>query len=168
MRMVERTTGSVLRIVALTALVAAAGMSGAQADEEGWGLRFGFADDPDQAVIGAQYDVGEVVDHVHVVPMFEIGFGDDATVVSVAAVAYWHFKKGPEKIDPYAGAGVQAGWIDLDDDDFPGNDDSDFEIQVNVLGGLRFPLKNKNELFVELILGSGDLHDAQIMGGIRF
>jgi opacity protein-like surface antigen len=154
------------RLGLLVTLVAIAGFSTVHADEEGWGVRFGFGDDPDQVVVGAQYDVGEVVDHVHVVPMFEIGFGDDATVVSFSGMAYWHFKK-PEKIDPYAGAGIEAGWIDFDGD-APGGDDSDFEIQVNVLGGLRFPLKNKNEMFVELILGSGDLHDAKIMGGFRF
>jgi hypothetical protein len=154
------------RLGSLATLVAIAGISTVRADEEGWGVRFGFADDPDQIVLGAQYDIGEVVDHVHVVPMVEVGFGDDATVLSFSGVAYWHFK-GNKKLDPYAGAGLEAGWIDLDED-IPGDDDQDFEIQVNVLGGLRFPLKNKNEMFVELILGSGDLHDAKIMGGFRF
>jgi hypothetical protein len=162
-----RKIGSARLLALFAAFAAVAGFPGIHADEEGWGIRFGFADDPDQAVVGAQYDIGEVVNHVHVVPMLEIGFGDDVTVLSMAGMAYWHFKK-TEKLDPYAGAGVEAGWIDFDDD-FPGDDDSDFDIQINVAGGLRFPLKNpKNELFVELVLGSGDLHDAQIMGGVRF
>ena len=155
------------RLGLLATVFAIAGFSPIRADEEGWGVRFGFADDPDQVVVGAQYDIGEVADHIHVVPMFEAGFGDDATVLSFSAMAYWHFKK-PEKIDPYAGAGVEAGWVDFDNDS-PGNDgNSDFEIQVNVAGGLRFPLKNHNEVFVELVLGGGDLHDAKIMGGFRF
>ncbi len=162
-----KTIGSARLLALVAAFAAVAGFPGIYADEEGWGVRFGFSDDPDQAVIGAQYDIGEVANHVHVVPMFEIGFGDDATVVSVAGMAYWHFKK-MEKLDPYAGAGVEAGWIDFDED-VPGQgDDQDFEIQINVAGGLRFPLKSQNEVFVELVLGSGDLHDAQIMGGIRF
>ena len=78
-----------MKKILLAAFAAIAAVPGAYADEEGWGIRFGFADDPDQAVVGAQYDVGEVADHIHVVPMFEIGFGDDATTVSVAGMAFW-------------------------------------------------------------------------------
>ena len=152
--------------VALGALLAPA----VRADEEGWGIRFGFADDPDQFVVGGQYDVGEVIPHLHIVPVFELGFGDDHTVLSLAGFAHYHFK-GTEKLEPYAGGGVEAGWIDHDHDgQGQGNDDDDedFEIQLDLVGGLRFPMKSGNEFFVELIIGTGDLHDAQIMGGFRF
>jgi len=140
---------------------------GAFAAEDGWGVRFGFGDDPDQGIVGGQYDLGEVAPRVHVVPLVEVGFGDDHTVLSFAGFALYHFK-GNEKINPYAGGGIEAGLIDRDDD-LPGNgDDEDFEIQVDFVGGLRFPMKSDREFFIELIIGTGDLHDAQIMGGIRF
>ena len=156
-----------MKTLATLGLAVVLGTTGVHAEEEGWGVRFGFGDDPDQAIVGAQYDVGEVANHIHVVPMLEVGFGDDHTVVSFAGFAHWHFKK-VDKIDPYAGAGVEAGWIDHDDDGPGQGDNDDFEIQLDFVGGLRFPMKSGNEFFVELILGTGDLHDAQIMGGFRF
>ncbi len=156
------TRGSRARWAAVLLLAFA---PGAWAAEEGWGVRFGFSDDPDQFVVGGQYDLGEVAKRVHVVPVLEVGFGDDVTVLSLAGFAYYHFK-GTEKVIPYAGGGVEAGLIDFDS---PGQgDDQDFEIQLDFLGGVRFPMKGDNEFFVELIIGTGDLHDAQIMGGVRF
>ena len=52
-------------------------------DISGWGVRFGLSDDPNQLVVGAQYDFGEITTNLHFEPNVEIGFGDDHTVLSM-------------------------------------------------------------------------------------
>lgn len=152
-------------LVAVVVLVTASTSAAFAQETSGWGVRFGLSDDPDQVVVGAQYDVGEVARHVHIVPNLELGLGDDVTLVTLAAIAQYRFGT-VDRMRPYAGGGIEAGWIDVDDG--PGDDDSDFEIQLDVVGGLAWPMSNGNEFFLELVLGFGDLQDAQIMAGFSF
>jgi hypothetical protein len=48
----------------------------------GFGVKGGFGISPDQAVIGAQYSLGQRVSVFRLVPNFDIGFGDNQTVVT--------------------------------------------------------------------------------------
>jgi opacity protein-like surface antigen len=131
---------------------------------KGWGVRFGLTDDPNQFVVGAQYDFGEITNGVHFEPNIELGFGDDFTILSTTAAAHYHFKD-VEKIRPYAGAGVALAYVDID---HAQGDDSEIEIAVKAIGGIMWPLKNKRDFFVELNLNFGDIQDAQLMAGWRF
>jgi len=134
-------------------------------DWSGWGVRVGLADDPDQVIIGGQYDFGEIADRVHFEPNVELGIGDDHTILSGTAAFHYHFPSA-NKMRPYAGGGLAVGLVDSDR---PGrNDDTDFEIALKAVGGFRWPLKSGNEFFLELDLVFGDLHDTQVLAGWRF
>ena len=50
----------------------------------GWGLRAGVADDPDQVVLGAQFNFGEFIENLRFQPNVEVGFGDDANIFSAS------------------------------------------------------------------------------------
>ena len=43
----------------------------------GWGIRAGLGVDPDQLIVGAHWDLGEIVEHLRLQPNVELGFGDD-------------------------------------------------------------------------------------------
>jgi opacity protein-like surface antigen len=134
------------------------------ADISGWGVRFGLSDDPNQLVVGAQYDFGEITDNVHFEPNIEIGFGDDHTVLSGTAAVHYHFMD-VEKVRPYAGGGVALAYVDIDH--ALGND-SEFEIAVKAIGGVMWPLKHQRDFFLELNLNFGDIQETQLMAGWRF
>jgi hypothetical protein len=136
----------------------------AMAETDGWGLRFGFSDDPNQLIVGAQYDFGEITNNVHFEPNIELGFGDDFTILSTTAAVHYHFKD-LDKIRPYAGGGVALAFVDID---HRLGDDSDFEIAVKTIGGIMWPLKHNRDFFLELNINFGDIQDAQLMAGWRF
>jgi opacity protein-like surface antigen len=116
----------------------------------GWGLRAGFADDIDQAVGGAHFNLGEFVPHLRFQPDVQLGTGDDHTTIYGTAPVYYRF--GTEtRFTPYAGGGVSMGFVDRD---LPANstaDDSDFEVGGKVTGGMEW-----------------DVHDAQVIAAWSF
>jgi len=149
-------------LAALAAPVAAQTATGEEPSP--WGVRVGVASDPDQVVAGVNFLETKVADNVYIVPHADIGFGDDAIVVSGTAGVHYRFEvDGSAR--PYAGGGLTVGWIDYDR---PNNSSSDLEIGIRVTGGVIWRLKSGNEMFAELSLISGDLNDAQVMVGWRF
>jgi len=127
----------------------------------GWGVRAGLADTPDQFLIGAQVDLGYFHPHIRFRPDVELGFGDDVTTVVFTAPAHYLFRVDTS-FQPYAGAGVAVGFFDRD------NGGNDFEIGLKATGGLEWTLKGGDNLFVELEIGIGDVHDAEIVVGWVF
>jgi opacity protein-like surface antigen len=154
-------------VVALLALSPAwaAGEESQYKNPTGWGVRLGLSDDPDQVVVGVQYDFGEILKDVHFEPNFEIGIGDDHTILSGTAAVHYHFMD-VERIRFYAGGGVALGWVDIDRRGV--EDDSEFEVGIKAMGGILFPLKNRRDFFAELDIGVGDLQEIQVMVGWRF
>jgi opacity protein-like surface antigen len=132
-----------------------------------WGPRVGFSDDPDQVLVGAHFDLGELVDNLRFQPNVQLGFGDDATTIFATAAVHYHFDVAGN-FEPYAGGGVSAGWINVDLPDNAQGDDSDFEAGFQATGGVEWPLRGGNSVFVELNLGFGDIHDTQIVVGWTF
>jgi len=144
--------------------------SGQGISYQGWGLRIGAADDPDQVVGGAHWDLGEFVPHLRFQPNFEIGFGDDRTVVAGTAPVHWVFEVS-SSFRPYAGGGLTAAWIDRDDPnpDLGNDEDSDFEFGVKAIGGLEWALSRGNRFGLELAVHLvDDVYDAQIMAAWTF
>ena len=155
----------IVGVLLLSAPVWAQDAGSRQADWNGWGIRVGLAVDPDQAVVGARYDFGEIADRVHFEPNVELGIGDDHTILAATAAFHYHFG-AVDRMRPYAGGGPALGWVDRDR---PGVvDDSELEIALKAVGGARWPLKNGKEFFLELNLVFGDLHDAEVLAGWRF
>lgn len=135
-----------------------------QSDWSGWGVRVGVADDPDQFVVGAQFDFGEIADRIHFEPNFELGVGDDHIVLAGTGALHYHFGQ-VEGFRPYAGGGLTLAWVDVDT---PRVDDSDFEIGFKAIGGALWRLKSNNDFFIELNIGFGDIQDVELLAGWRF
>ena len=133
----------------------------------GWGVRAGVTDDPDQVVGGVHFNLGEFVRHLRFQPDVQLGVGDDVTTIYGTAPVYYRF--GTEtRFTPYAGGGVSLGFVDRDLPASSNADDTDFEIGGKLTGGLEWPLEGDGAFFVELSLGFGDIHDAQIVAAWSF
>ena len=156
--------GWIASIVVLLALPALAQDTGSTTRDRNWGLRLGVGTDPDQIIVGGQYDFGEIARRVHIDPHFELGLGDDTAILSgTAAFLYVWDRKGT--VQPYVGGGPEIGvvWVDTRD-----GSDTDLEVAIKAMGGGRWQLKSGKEFFLEMNLGFGDLHDVQFMVGWRF
>ncbi len=130
-----------------------------------WGLRLGVASDPDQLVGGAQWNLGEVARNLRFVPNFEVGVGDDATLVMVNTPVHYVFRDAQAAVTPYLGGGLTLGWIELDRGR---RETSDFEIALEGVAGVEWMLRDGNRFFLELNLVFGDFHDAQLLAGWSF
>ncbi len=134
---------------------------------KGWGLRAGLTSDPDQFVGGVQFNLGEFRRHLRFQPDVELGFGDDATTLFVTVPVYYRFKVDQE-FTPYAGGGVALGFVDRDLPPTSSADDTSFEIGGRATGGLEWNLSGGGAFAVELSLGFGDIHDAQVVAVWNF
>ncbi len=134
---------------------------------KGWGLRAGVTTDPDQVVGGVQFNLGEFTRNLRFQPDVQLGFGDDATTLYATAPVYYRFN-ADQKFTPYAGGGIALGFIEVDLPATSGGDDTSFEIGIRATGGLEWNLKSGGALAVELSLGSGDIHDAQVVAVWNF
>lgn len=167
--MALRRPALLLAAVLLSPLPAAAEMG-----LRGWGPRVGLAGDPDQVILGAHFDVGDVAPKLRLVPNVQLGIGDDATVLEGTLPLHYVFGKTDAGFSPYAGGGLAVAWIDVDRDGGgppgPGDefDDSDVELGAKLTGGLEWSLGGRSRFLLELNLGIGDLHDFQVVAGWTF
>jgi opacity protein-like surface antigen len=130
----------------------------------GWGLRFGAGDDPDQVIVGVQWDFGEL-HGVHLEPNLELSVGDDHLTLAGLFAVHYRFRH-VEQFRPYAGLGLGLG---VDHFDPPGpSDDTDLDIGFRAIGGTNWALKKGREAFLEVSFGLGFINDVQIMGGWSF
>ncbi len=130
----------------------------------GWGVRLGLADDMDQVVGGAQFNLGEFERNIRFQPDIQLGEGDDFTTVYGTVPVYYRFETNT-RFTPYAGGGPAFGYVDHDKGP---NDHSDFEVGAKATGGLEWPKPDGQAFFIELSLGFGDVHDATIVAAWAF
>jgi hypothetical protein len=133
-----------------------------------WGFRIGVATEPDQAVGGVQFDLGEIVRRLHLEPNLELGVGDDHTVLSGTVPVHYRFDAGAANVEPFAGGGVALAYIDRDLPRRSRGDDQDVEIALKLIGGLDWPLSSGRRFRLELDLHAGDIYDAQMMASWSF
>ena len=124
---------------------------------KGWGVRAGLASDPDQAIFGFHWDLGEIIKHLRLQPNVELGLGDDVWTVFGELPVHYLFRV-QSKFTPYAGGGVVLGVARYDR---PNKDDTSVEGGVRIIGGLQWPLKNGKPFAVEVNIGFGDIHEVQ-------
>ena len=130
---------------------------------ESWGPRVGIADDPDQAIVGVHFDLGEVARHVVFMPNVELGFGDDRKILSFNAPFFYRWENLPgTDIVPYAGGALTAAIVD------PDKGDVETELGLKAIGGGEWRLKGGKTFLLELQLGFGDIHDIQFLAGWTF
>lgn len=134
---------------------------------QGWGIRAGVADDPDQVLGGVQLDFGELASSLLLRPDFQLGFGDDHTILSAAVPVHYRFATDTS-FTPYAGGGVVLAFVDRDEIPGSARDDQDFEVGAELVGGLEWTLDGGRAFAVELNLVFGDVHDAEVLAGWTF
>ena len=152
-------------IIGLALLSLAVPTSAQQLGYYGLGPRVGVSSNPDQIVGGMQFNLGEFVPHLRFQPNFEVGFGDDFTIISATAPVHYRFKV-KANIVPYAGGGITLAYINHDLDN--GNNDTDFDITAKAVGGVEWPLKSNRQFFLELNVGFGDIQDTEVLAGWMF
>lgn len=136
----------------------------------GLGPRVGLSVDPDQITGGIHFNLGEFVPNLRFQPTIEAGFGDDRTLVQVTIPVLYRFDV-PGNFTPYAGGGLGVAWVDFDDDrNGPGRrgDRSDTDAAPVGIGGIEWPLRGGNDIFVELNVSRGDLPDVKVVLGWQF
>jgi opacity protein-like surface antigen len=156
---------SIALLLFLAALAVPAQAESSSSDSDigwyGWGIRGGLADDPDQGLLGAHFNLGEFTRHLRFQPDVQFGFGDDHKTLFFTAPVHYRFVVG-RSFTPYAGGGITFGWVDPDH-----RSGTDFEAGVRAIGGLDWT-KDGTGFLLELNLGFGDIHDVQILAGWSF
>jgi len=132
-----------------------------------YGLHLGFGDDPDQVFFGGQFTIGDVGPNIDLVPMIDIGFGDDATIISLNGDFRYRFDIGGQTWQPYAGAGIGVHFVSFDSSG-PLQDDSDTFGGGHFIVGIDAPTRSGNRFFTDLKLGIGDSPDLKIEAGWNF
>jgi opacity protein-like surface antigen len=127
----------------------------------GWGLRVGLADDPDQIVGGAHWDLGRIVENLRLQPNVELGVGDDDLTLFGSIPVHYLFQIDSD-FTPYVGGGVVLGVVEHDRPEQAGGDDTEVEGGLRVIGGLQWLRKSGKPFAIEMNLGIGDIHDLQI------
>ncbi len=115
-------------------------------------------------IVGAHWDLGEIVDHLRLQPNVELGVGDDVVTLFGEIPVHYMFRVQSE-FTPYAGGGVVIGIANYDR---PNNDDTSVEGGLRIVGGLQWPLKSGKPFAVEANLGLGDIHDVQVKAAWTF
>jgi hypothetical protein len=142
----------------------------------GWGPRVGLQSDPDQGLVGAQFDLGEFTTNLRWQPSVELGFGDDKTSLYGNFMVSYYFPV-EAAVTPYAGAQVQAWLFDNDgnncdnqgnncDDGF--DDGFNVEVGVDAVGGIETKLKSGTRFLAELNVGLGDIPEVRVLVGWTF
>jgi opacity protein-like surface antigen len=133
-----------------------------------WGLRVGFADDPDQVVGGVHFNFGEFVRHLRFQPDLQLGVGDDHTTLYGTIPVYYRFVGTDTRFKPYAGGGISLGFVDRDLPKSSSADDTEFESGAKATGGLEWRWRDERAFLIELSLGFGDVHDVTFIAGWSF
>jgi hypothetical protein len=160
------------RMVLIAALLAAAlgpatALAGPDTDIgfRGWGPRVGLSIDPDQFYFGAHLDFGNFARHVRFQPNVELGFGDHLKLLTINGEAAYRFSSAWDVWTPYLGGGLGANIKSIDNG---GNNDSETDLGVNLLGGIEKGLTNGDRFFIEGKFSLNDVPDAKIAVGWTF
>lgn len=152
----------ILRSMLAASLVFMASFAAYSADESErcYGVRAGFGGGPDQFVIGAQADMGKIVDKLHFVPSIDAGFGDHMTTIAFNGdlKAFLPLPKSSFSLFGLAGPSITYWSAE--------GGASDTEIGICLGGGVRAALGDKGWYNLEARFGIGDVPDWRILFGV--
>lgn len=154
-------------LITLAALLVIPATSHAAESFSNYGLHFGFGDSPDQVFFGGQFTIGEVGPNIDLVPMIDIGFGDNATIISLNGDFRYRIDVRGQTWQPYAGAGIGFHFVSFDSRG-PFEDDSDTYGGGHFIVGVDAPTRSGNRFFTDLKLGIGDSPDLKLEAGWSF
>ena len=125
------------------------------------GVRFGITDwnRIDQFHLGMDLRAGEVLPNVEFTPNFELGLGDDATILSINGdLAYQFTELVTSPWGMYGGGALSLHYIDF-------NDNSDTDLGLNLLFGFTKVFTNGHLGLAEIRLGLLDSADFKLTFG---
>ncbi|MDH3214869.1 MAG: hypothetical protein OEN01_01095 [Candidatus Krumholzibacteria bacterium] len=122
----------------------------------------GFSTNPDQYTLGVQSVMGRV-SRMRFAPSVDFGFGDDVNLTAL------NFDLKLDLFSPpkasalfYAGLGPTISIIS------PDQGDTDTEIGLSLVGGIKLPFGQKNYYNLETRFGIGDIPDFKLLIGVMF
>ncbi len=122
------------------------------------GQSIGVGVDPDQVHVGLRIGGGEISNRLDLRFGFEAGFGDDHTRGSFGVDALYRFRDQWDVWQPFAGGGLSLGVIGHDHDP-GGDDDSDVEPGLNIIGGVSKGVRGNDLFQAEIRFGIGEAPD---------
>lgn len=159
----------VLLIAAALAVALAPALALAGPDTDvgfrGWGPRVGLSLDPDQVHFGAHLDFGHFAKHIRFQPNVELGLGDHVKLFTVNAEAAYRFRSSWDVWTPYLGGGIG---VNIKSVDTEGQNISETDLGVNLLGGIEKGLSSGDRFFIEGKFSLNDVPDAKITIGWTF
>lgn len=159
--MFRKNLALVAMIIALVAPTSAHAFSA-------FGPHLGFSSGPDQVVVGAHWQFGDVAPQLDFVPGIDLGFGDNLTVVSLNGDFHYRFDVTGSTWQPYAGAGVGLHFYQFDNNG-PYGDASATEGGGHFILGADVPTKSGSRFFAELKLGLNSRSpDLKVLAGWSF
>jgi hypothetical protein len=154
-------------LIAVAATVASAAEGETGVGFRGWGPRVGLSTDADQALVGAQFDLGEFIPHLRWQPSIELGYGDDKASFYGNFMVSYYFPVNAA-VTPYAGGQVTTWLFDQNGPDPDFEDGFNVEIGVYAVGGIETKLKHGNRFLAELQVGVGHVPDIRLLAGWTF
>jgi len=133
-----------------------AGSSG-EVEWLGWGAQGGFSIDPDQLVIGLHTDLAAFQEDLLFRPLFELGFGDNVTLLDFELDALYRLRGSDLPGLPYLGAGLAIVHYRFDLQH--GHGASNSEAGLHLIGGIERDFDAGHSAYLELKLGVGDVPD---------
>lgn len=134
----------------------------------GWTPMIGISSGPDQLVVGAHLDFGDLVPNLHFGLYGDAGFGDDLTVVTLGPTLLFHIPIQDAGAF-YAGGTLGLVYTNFDVPDVAGVDVDDTNTDLGLAGevGYMHPVGG-GHLVADLKFELSDYPDIKIMGGYRF
>lgn len=129
----------------------------------GLGARAGYSSNPDQFVIGGQGVFGKLWERVRITPSVDFGFGNDVKTVALNFDGTIDLISPPgAKVVFYGGAGPDVAIYS------PDVGDSQTELGVSLIAGMKIPAIASNYYNLEARFGFGDIPDFKILFGYMF
>jgi hypothetical protein len=132
-----------------------------------YGPHLGFSSGPDQFVVGGQLQWGDVAPRLDFVPSVDLGFGDNATLVSLNGDFRYRLDTRTSW-QPYLGGGVGLHFISVNSNGPLGTDNSDTRAGGHFIAGADVATQNRSRFFVEMKLGFADAPDFKALAGWSF
>ena len=131
-----------------------------------FGPQLGFSSGPDQFVFGGHLQWGDVAPQLDFVPGVDLGFGDNATVISINGDFHYRIDARTQW-QPYIGGGVGIHHLSFDNAG-PGIDNSSTDAGGHFIAGADVATKGRSRFFAELKIGFADSPDFKVMAGWSF
>lgn len=127
------------------------------------GPRIGVNFDNDNFTLGAQAELGRVLQTARFAPSLDFDLGDNNTTTALNFDCRWYLFRLPETgLFFYGSAGPTIVF------DSPAKGDSQTEIGLSLVAGVKIPMKGQNRYNLEARFGFGDIPDLKLMFGILF